>query len=75
MRHDLTCLACGSDRDVLMRMVEVPEGARREVTVLLDAAISPTPTPLTVPERFIREPRCRDERACADRVKALEETA
>lgn len=70
----MTCLACGHEGyDVLMRGVDLGDAFKREVTVFLpiDKTENTTPIPVSVPERFIREPRCRDEDACAERVRTM----
>lgn len=77
MSKSLACAECGHegyDNEVAMTLVEFPEEQRRLVPVL----IHPTEldkgeqaTPIEVPERYAREPRCRDKDACAKRVAAF----
>lgn len=71
MSRPLPCGACGIESyDVQMKLVEIPEEERRLVPFLATAGDS-DPTPIEVPERYVREPRCRDTVACADRVAAF----
>lgn len=68
MSRPLPCGACGiEDYDVQMKLVEFPEGDRRTVPVLINGES------VEVPERYAREPRCRDTDACDARVRAFEE--
>jgi hypothetical protein len=71
-------LACGiqgyEGRDVVFRLVEIPKDERRQVDVMLpvvhrDGAIE---APVSVPEQYASEPRCRDVKACAERVATYE---
>lgn len=78
MSRTLPCLACGQEglegRDVVFRLIEIPVDERRIVDVLVpvtqrDGAVE---MPISVPERYASEPRCRDAKACAERVAAYE---
>ena len=80
MSRRLTCLACGLeswDSDVAMTLVEVDEREARVVSQPLVTALDGHGRPAgmeyrDVRELYISEPRCRDRRACHDRVAALE---
>jgi hypothetical protein len=81
-----TCLACTiTSHDVAMTLIDledkqspdyVPTAEQRVVSVPLVSA--ETNRGITgfdyseVRERYINEPRCRDKKACAARVKALQ---
>jgi len=70
----LTCLACGFEgRGVAMRLIEIPSEERREVGVRLPVAHREGAIEVEqlVPERYAPEPRCRDGKACAERVASL----
>lgn len=72
----LPCLACGVEgkegRDVMFKLVEVPPDEQRVVPVVLPAfaATDSLQMPVEVRERYVSEPRCRDEKACRRRVQA-----
>jgi hypothetical protein len=76
VERDLPCLACGVEgregRDVMFKVVEVPEEERRVVSVVLPefAVADSLQMPVEVRERYVTEPRCRDEAACRRRVLA-----
>jgi hypothetical protein len=77
-----TCLACGQEgweEVVAMTLVDLEREEQRVVNVALAATETNRGvtgfTYLDVRERYVPEPRCRDRRACAGRVKALEPVA
>jgi hypothetical protein len=75
-----TCLACGvEDRDVAMRLIDVPPAEQRVVQAALVASEDQRGVKgfeySDVREAFIAEPRCRDRSACAARVRALQPVA
>lgn len=80
----MTCMACGFegyDADVKMRLVDlVDEGyveadlPRQNVELPASVARRP-PDVVEVPQRYVREPRCRDKLACRRRVDDYERMA
>lgn len=76
MTRILPCLACGEQgregRDVMFKLIEIPEDERRTVSVVLPDfnASDSLQMPVNVPEQYVTEPRCRDEVACYRRVLA-----
>jgi hypothetical protein len=64
MRAVLPCLTCGFEGragvEVVWSLVELPEAEQRPV--MIDGE--------TVPERFVTQPRCKDRKACDERVAA-----
>lgn len=77
MSRMLSCLACGqSDWGVAMRVLEVPLAEQRvvDVTIVLEEnsrGVTEFGT-RQVRERYVAEPRCKDTRACAERVAVIE---
>lgn len=59
-----------------MRLVEIRGSEQRRVSVSVVASEDRSGVKafdqVEVPERYVSEPRCRDTRACAERVAAIE---
>lgn len=73
----LTCLACGqADWDVAMRVLEVPLEEQRvvDVTIVVEENSRGVQAFGTrqVRERYVAEPRCKNVKACAERLAEAE---
>lgn len=70
----LTCLTCGLDgvagKDVVFTVVELQPEDQRKVTMTVPAnhRIGSVMVPIEVTERYAAQPRCKDRKACEERL-------